>query len=223
LLPGASGLDQEETRKHTVVRVLTVSVPAGTVTHCAFNACWGRARLRTFARRGVNPARQVKTLRTPQRMVPVRVLLDDGRTLDGGFYVPAMGPDGKPGRLVDRLNDDSEEFLPLAGRYETLLNKSWIVITQVAAGYERAEGIEDEVAREQRVKMILTQNQAVEGWIRYLMPEEKARLLDYLNAAPRFIAVIDESRLTLVQRRFIISVEALTGASAVKRPESPPL
>jgi hypothetical protein len=159
----------------------------------------------------------VKTLRTPQRMVAVRVILENGRAVEGGLYVPAIGPDGQPGRLLDRLNDDTERFLPLAGRYETLLNKSAIVSVQLASGHERAENIEQEIAREQQVRMVLRQGEIVDGWIRYLMPEEKARLLDYLNAAPAFIAVLGERRVILVQRRFILSIQELSGISAVKQ------
>ncbi len=154
--------------------------------------------------------------RTPQRMVPVRVLLEDGRRLQGGFYVPATGLDGNPGRLLDRLNDASEKFLPLAGKHETLLNKAWIVAVVLASGHQQAEVIESEIAREQRVRMALAQGKTVEGWLRFLMPEERGRLLDYLNEAPPFIPVIGEQRVTLVHRRFIQSVQELTGISAVK-------
>ena len=153
-------------------------------------------------------------------MVAVRVTLENGRTVEGGLYVPAIGPDGQPGRLLDRLNDATERFLPLAGRHETLLNKSTIVSVQLASGHERAEGIEHEVAREQQVRMALRQGEVVDGWIRYLMPEEKARLLDYLNAAPAFIPVIGERRVTLVQRRFILSIQELSGLSAIKHAQS---
>ena len=153
-------------------------------------------------------------------MVAVRVTLENGRTVEGGLYVPAIGPDGQPGRLLDRLNDATERFLPLAGRHETLLNKSAIVSVQLASGHERAEGIEHEVAREQQVRMALRQGEVVDGWIRYLMPEEKARLLDYLNAAPAFIPVIGERRVTLVQRRFILSIQELSGLSAIKHAQS---
>lgn len=151
-------------------------------------------------------------------MVPVRVRLEDGRALDGGFYVPTMASEGRPGRLLDRLNDDTEYFLPLAGRYETLLNKEWIVTVQLASGHDQLEGIEEDFASEQRVRIDLAAGESLEGWIRYLMPEEKTRLLDYLNCAPRFIAVMSEPRVTLVQRRFIVGVEELTGISAVKAP-----
>ena len=156
------------------------------------------------------------TLRIPQRMVPVRVLLADSQVVEGGLYVPAVGPDGRPGRLLDRLNDDAEEFMPLAGRYETLLSKSSIVHVQLASGHERVEGIEDTLAREQQVRLVLRRGSPVQGWIRYLMPEEKARLLDYLNVAPRFIPLIGTRRVTVVNRCFIVSVQELTGVSAVK-------
>lgn len=158
----------------------------------------------------------MKAFRTPQRMVPVRILLNDGQILDGGLYVPATGPDGRPGRLLDRLNDEVEEFLPVAGRYETLVSKSWIVSVQLAAGHEQPEGIEDEIAREQQVRVVLARGNPIDGWIRYLMPEEKARLLDYLNVAPPFVPVIAEHRITLIHRRFIVSVQELSGVSAVK-------
>ncbi|MFQ6023303.1 MAG: hypothetical protein ACE5NW_11325 [Acidiferrobacterales bacterium] len=158
----------------------------------------------------------MKALRTPQRVVPVRVLLEDGRTVEGGFYAPAAGPDGGPGRLLDRLNDGLEEFVPLAGRYETLISKAWMVTIQLPGDQEDAEGIESEVAREQRVRITLPRGKVVEGWIRYLMPEERGRLLDYLNTAPHFIPLVGENRITLVNRRFIVSVQELTALSAVK-------
>lgn len=87
---------------------------------------------------------------------------------------------------------------------------------QLATGHERAEGIEDGVAQEQQVKVTLPRGKMVEGWIRYLMPDERGRLLDYLNTAPRFIPLIGENRLTLVHRHFIVSIQELTGLSAVK-------
>lgn len=158
----------------------------------------------------------MKGLRTPQRMVPVRVLVEDGHMLEGGLYVPATGADGGPGRLLDRLNDDTQAFLPLAGRHETLLNKSRIVTVQLASGHERPEGITEQHAREQRVRFHLAGGYVVDGWVRYFMPDEHARLLDYLNECPRFIPVIGDQRVTLVHRLFVSSVEELSGTSSVK-------
>ena len=146
----------------------------------------------------------------------MRVLLDNGRKLEGGFYASGARTDGTPGRLIDRLNDDTEEFLPLAGRYETLLNRACIISVELATGEEQAEGIENQVAREQQVEIALIGGTTLSGWIRFLMPEERGRLLDYLNAAPRFIPIIGDNRVTLVHRRFIVSMEELTGVSAIK-------
>ena len=49
----------------------------------------------------------------PQRQVRVQVLLQDGRQLSGEVYVPETGPYGQPGHLIDRLNQESEDFLAL--------------------------------------------------------------------------------------------------------------
>ena len=52
--------------------------------------------------------------RVPKNETRVRILLDDGRTLEGSVYTSPAGPMGLPETILDRLADLSEEFLPLA-------------------------------------------------------------------------------------------------------------
>ena len=59
-------------------------------------------------------------LSVPQREVSVRLHLLDGRDLEGVTYVHAIGPDGGPGKLIERLNNASEEFREIVEELPTL-------------------------------------------------------------------------------------------------------
>jgi len=150
----------------------------------------------------------MEELRVPQRKVQVRVLLAGGTELDGLLFAPAQGPDGRPGRLIDRLNDTSEGFLPLVrGQEKWLLSKSWLVSITLEPGEDDREPIDGEDV--QRVAIELFGGGHVEGELRYTMPATRARLLDYVNAAPRFVRLLRDDGLSVVNRDFIVRLQQI--------------
>jgi len=46
-----------------------------------------------------------------------------------------------------------------------------------------------------------------------VMPPERSRVLDYLNAAGRFVPVFGEGAVTLVQRRFVVLARSVEGGA----------
>jgi hypothetical protein len=152
----------------------------------------------------------MEILRVPRRVVPVRILLDDGRTLNGGLFTSMAAPGGGSERLVDHLNDPTEEFIPFAyGDDRFLLNKSGIVTVQVPDGLGEVEGYEEvPEGHEIAVRISLAGGTSLLGRFFVLMPPERSRVLDYLNAAPRFLPLIGDGFVTLVHRRFIVSVRS---------------
>ena len=44
------------------------------------------------------------------------------------------------------------------------------------------------------------------GRLAIRMPPERARVLDYLNSAPRFVPLLGERQVTLVQKHFVVTV-----------------
>lgn len=146
----------------------------------------------------------MQELRVPQREVEVRLLLHGGEERSGVLYTCLSNPDGRPGRLVDRLDDEAEAFLPFAhdGRRE-LLHKAWVVWIRV----EGEESHDEEATHAERVRITLIGGDTVQGDVRYMMPPQRERLLDYLNAAPRFLSVRADGATTLVNRDFIVRVE----------------
>ncbi len=152
----------------------------------------------------------------PQREVKVRILLQDGRDLTGVVYVPETGPYGEPGHLIDRLNQESEDFLVLReGRNSHLIRETRIVSVAVLDGEveeQIAKQIEDsERGRRLLVKIHLTTGAEIIARLSYVQPLEQERLQDFLNTRRRFIPVRVQDQLRYVNRRQIVSVVGLRG------------
>ena len=154
--------------------------------------------------------------RIPRREVPVRILVDDGRTLDGTLFTAETGAAGRPEDVLQHLNELDEEFVPLlCGEDSFLLNKAGIIWVQLT-GSAAAE-IADEVGSGQRipVRFSLAGGISVVGTLVIVMPQERSRAVDYLNASGRFLPLFGEGTVTLVQRRFVVTVRSGEGAERV--------
>jgi hypothetical protein len=152
--------------------------------------------------------------RIPRREIPVRVLLDDGRTLDGTFFTHESGPGGCPQDVLHHINESDGEFVPLlCGRDSFLVNKAGIIWVELTGA--PAEEIAGSAVGAQHVlaRLRIAGGASVAGTLAVVMPPERSRVLDYLNAAGRFVAVFREGTVTLVQRRFIVTVRSGEGAT----------
>jgi hypothetical protein len=148
--------------------------------------------------------------RVPRREQPVRFVLDDGRTVDAEMFAAVTGPDGLPGRVLDRLNDASEEFLPVrAGSDRFLLAKSGIVAVEVEGSPSEVTGLEPGAGHPVAVRVGLAGGTGLVGRLLLAMPPERSRVVDFLNAAGRFFPLFGERRATLVQTRFVVSVREI--------------
>ncbi len=152
----------------------------------------------------------------PQRAVRVKVLLQDGRLLAGEVYVPETGPYGQPGHLIDRLNQETEDFLALkVDRQTHMIHETRILTVTVLEGdvEERIEQQIEDSARKRRllVKIHLTSGNEVIASLSYVQPQEQERLQDYLNTPRRFIPVRSHNQLIYVSRRHIVSAVGLRG------------
>lgn len=149
--------------------------------------------------------------RVPQRQVKVRVKLEGGQDLTGLMYVPVMGETGGPGRLLDRLNENADAFLPLTvGNKTHLINARRVVLVRVEdKGEEQVEQkIEESQAdysRQLQVRMRLATGEVITGILAYLRPKGQERLLDYLNTERRFLP-LHVDRLVYVNRLQMVSI-----------------
>ena len=145
--------------------------------------------------------------RVPRREVLVRILVEDGRTLEGTLFTAESGAGGYPEDVLQHLNHQDESFVPLlSGDESFLLNKAGIVWVQLTGS--AAMEIRDEVGVGRPVPVVfsLAGGSSVAGTVVIVMPLERSRALDYLNSAGTFVPVFVEGTATLVQRRFIVTV-----------------
>jgi hypothetical protein len=154
--------------------------------------------------------------RIPRREAPVRILLDDGRTLDGTLFTAETGPGGRPEDVLHYLNETDEGFVPLlCGRDSFLLNKAGIVWVQLSGALAREIAVDALDARQVAARVSLAGGLSVFGTLAIAMPPERSRVVDYLNAAGRFLPLLGEGTVTLVQCRFVVTVRSGTGAERV--------
>jgi len=149
--------------------------------------------------------------RVPMRTVAVEMLMDNGQSLAGDAFACEVGPDGRPGRLSDRLNDRGEAFLPIRdGRGdEVLVHKSGIVWARMES--ETGESVELDALASRRVPVRMTLIGGVVrlGEFQVWEREAAARLVDFLNSTERFVPLYDADGVLWVQRRQILCVRRI--------------
>ena len=149
----------------------------------------------------------------PTKEIHVQLRLEGGEVLAGQFFLSEHGPDGGPGLLSQRLNDDSERFLPLAvnGRVY-LVQKSRIASIRVEGGADEFPVPGGEAVTRVAVGVSMTHGLTIEGRTCYTMPRERERLVDFLNSAPTFVLLQQEEASMLINRDQIVSVWSLNPA-----------
>ena len=142
----------------------------------------------------------------PQRVVAVKLMLDDGHVLDGEMYVPEVGPDGLAGRVIDRLNDPEERYVPVATAGNvSLVNKfriAWVTIP----GHNEVAGMCPVGSHDIEVRVRMIGGKSLNGHFRFAMPPDRCRLMDYMNSTSQFMPLVDDDQVTLVHDTYIVQV-----------------
>ena len=155
--------------------------------------------------------------RVPKRELDVRILLDDGRTLDGSLFASFTGCGDGPEDALHFLNTSSEDFIPLVcGKDSFLLNKAGIIWVQVTGEGANEIASSNRTGRPVPVRLTLTGGLSVVGTLSIVMPPERNRVVDYMNAAGRFLPLFGDGVATLVQRGFVVSVRSAEGDGSGK-------
>ena len=162
-----------------------------------------------------SPSIRKSQFHVPKRRVRVRLELAGGVVFSGSFYADQLNSTGGPGRVSDRLNDDSEPFIPLAVEdNHVLVRKSVIAIVQLEdEPWEAPHQTSKTTELNLRVK--LTNGNSTRGRIVAVLPQGRSRALDYLNDHPGgfFAMASGERRVTLVNVAHIESVTEFTPES----------
>jgi len=143
----------------------------------------------------------------PKRRVDVRVELLNGNTMSGSFYADRNNRSGGPGRVSDRLNSDSEPFLPLAVEDGHILVRKAVIATVQMDDepWETPQPAPNTTELQLRVKLM--NGSTTSGTVVAVLPKG-SRALDYLNTndAGFFALIAADSKIVLVNARHVESV-----------------
>lgn len=149
-------------------------------------------------------------LRIPKRRVEVELVLAGHGARRVVLFLSdfAVGHDGAE-RVSDLLNDPPD-FLPardLATDQVLFVQREQVVVARVAREPEPEDAERYTLPTEHEVVLLLADGQRVSGLVTYVLPPDRSRLVDYLNAAPPFVRVHEGEREAYVNRRYVVCVE----------------
>jgi hypothetical protein len=87
------------------------------------------------------------------------------------------------------------------------------MLVELPQGEEELEFQEAESGKEREVEVGMKGGLQLTGRLKYTMPVEKERILDYINAAPMFIPMLRDGRVVLVNGRYLVSLKGLESGS----------
>lgn len=144
----------------------------------------------------------------PRRRVRVLLRLADGTVVDGEAYVAIRGAEGRPELLVDRLNDASERYFPIAvADRHFLVRKSSVVVASTRDETDVAHLRRLAATRRLHVEIRLVTGAPVAGSLPAGGNPGHDRALDHLNAlGPDFVTLLDDEGLSIVNVRQVVGV-----------------
>jgi hypothetical protein len=155
----------------------------------------------------------VSDLALPRLPVVARLLLREGGARAGQIYVMERVPqhDG-PETVLELLNrpEGFFAFRPEAGDEILLVSKGQTVSLSVDRQAPIADPTRLSAARLLGVEIVLAGGATLGGWASVELPQEHARLLDYLNATPEpFFAVWTHAATHYVNRAHVLYARPL--------------
>ena len=153
----------------------------------------------------------IRLFRVEKLRRAVRVVLTDGRRLDGDvFLAERTRSRAEPQEPVDLLNEDAP-FFPFFLNEQEVLLVAKEQVTRVETAAPDAEAAADMPDGAMAVEITLIDGSTISGFVPLEKRGEQTRLLDFLNGyLKRFIPVFWGEQVCLVNRSLIASVSQLT-------------
>jgi len=143
------------------------------------------------------------------REVPIRLHLGNHPSVAAALFLHQHGPRGPEG-LLERLNGP-EAFVPVRwdGSIHLVACASISHLETSESPPSDVDHLPDLVIEPTRLKVRLRSGQELTGSIRVLLPDNRNRLLDFLNLKDRFFGLSTDGGLAVVNKDWIESAEPL--------------
>ena len=156
----------------------------------------------------------VSNLSLPRTPIPARLLLTQGVSRPGQIYVmERVAHHDGPETVLELLNrpEGFFAFRPAEDREILLVSKVQTVSLSVDRQAPIADPARLSAARTLGVEVVLAGGATLGGWASVELPEQHARLLDYLNASREaFFAVWSHAATHYVNRAYVLFARPLS-------------
>jgi hypothetical protein len=158
------------------------------------------------------------TYRVPKEPVEVELRIDGGVRMSGQVYLSSQA-EGHPGRerVLDLLNKPDRPYLPIRAEGDhRLVSKKRIVLLRTLDDRDRrltTDALTESRTAQVRLSVAWGASGGASGAVSLdgsVIIEgrpERRRLLDYLNAAPRFFPLIRDDGVYLVNQDFVVHLK----------------
>jgi hypothetical protein len=150
----------------------------------------------------------------PRKRVAATVTLSDGSTLSGELYAAVGEPHGDHDRLLERLNDLDERYLPVAcGGKHVLVNKSAITSVELTGPEGEHEGADAGADWSARIECHLDAGGILRGRVHAKVGGRFYRPLDHLNRNPfGFLRVVRDGHVVYLNHDRVLAVHDIPDA-----------
>jgi hypothetical protein len=153
-------------------------------------------------------------LRVPKRRTPVEVVLPGGAVRQVVVFLSEFASDHVGAERFSDVLNGSDDFFPAVeqeGDRMVFFNRYGIAAARVAPEVEADAHAADgaTIPTEHEVEITLMDGTGLLGLVTYVLPPDRSRLNDFLNEAPPFFKVLEEGRISLVNKRHVSRVVAL--------------
>jgi hypothetical protein len=152
-------------------------------------------------------------LRVPKRRVEAEVLLAGGATRRVAVFLADTAPGHAGGERLSDLLNGREDFIPafdVALGAITFLNRTGVILARVDGPVESEREGDVTIPSEHEVEIALLDGSSLRGLVSYILPPDRSRLNDFLNASPPFFRLLEPGAVALVNKRHVARVVPLS-------------
>jgi hypothetical protein len=151
----------------------------------------------------------MEELRIPKRRVPVEVSIPGSGWRKVVVFLSEFASNHLGAERVSDLFNGPGEFIPAYDpdkNEAVLLRRDGVLGVRVAADLEPPSEATHTVPDEHELQIFLDDGSALRGLVTYVLPPDRARVIDFLNEAPRFFRIQEQDRVALVNKLHVTHV-----------------
>lgn len=151
----------------------------------------------------------VNELRVPKHRVEAEAVLPGGDLLRVAIFLSDFSAHHQGAERLSDLLNGGQDFVPaldLDTSEMAFLNRAGVAVFRVAAEHERDPAAEFTLPTEHEVQITLVDGSLLRGLVSFVLPPERSRLVDFLNDAPPFFALLQNEQVALVNKRHVARV-----------------